>query len=280
MKIHTHRFPVPADLQSVIDGIWTYRLEGPPTENSPVQFCMPGGMIELIFHVSPATHQILTGAEWKAAPEAMIIGLRQDPIFFTAQGGTAMIGLNIKPEAFVYLFEKSAGQLTQNIVDTKDFFGAGELGNLVEQIRSAPDDHMRASATIGFFRERLALRGRHERHYLQEAMEYIRASTGTQSVDEVAGKVFVGKRQLQRAFQEQFGITPKMYGRIVRFKSVYDFVKQYPKASWLDVTYHFGYSDQSHFIRDFKEFTGNNPTAFLSEFDLQLNLPFALSLCN
>ena len=280
MNIHTHQFPVPADLQPVIDSIWTYRLEGPSTQNSPVQFCMPGGMIELIFHISPHAHRILTRNEWTTAPEAMIIGLRQEPIFFTGTGGAAMLGLNIKPEAFVYLFNKPAGELAQNLADMNDFFCANELGNLIEQVVSAPDDHMRASVAIDFFRERLALRGRRERHYLHEAMEYIRASTGTQSVDEIAGKVFVGKRQLQRAFQEQFGVGPKMYGRIVRFKSAYDFMKQYPNASWIDVTYHFGYSDQSHFIRDFKEFTGNNPTGFLSEFGLQSNLPFALSLSN
>lgn len=280
MKIHSQQYPIPTDLQSVLDGIWTYRLEGPATEKSPVQFCMPGGMIELIFHITPNTHQILYRTEWKTAPEAMIIGLRQDPIFFTAKGGTAMMGLNIKPEAFVFLFNKPAGELAQHITDTHDFFAANELDDLIEQVKSAPDDQTRVNVAMSFFRERLAARGRYERHYLHEAMEYIRASTGTQSVDKVAGKVFVGKRQLQRVFQEQFGVSPKLYGRIVRFKCVYDFMKRYPDASWVDLTYHFGYSDQSHFIRDFKEFTGNNPTGFLSEYQPQSNLPFALNVGN
>lgn len=280
MKIHTQRFLVPNDLQSVLEGMWTYQLEAPNSETSPTQFCMPGGMIELLFHVSPNTHQVLTGAKWTTAPEAMIIGLRQGPVFFTAQGGTSIFGLNIKPEAFVFLFNKPVCELAQGYADMSNFFAANEVGNLQEQIVSAPDDHARARIVIQFFRERLTMRGHQERHYLQEAMEHIRVSIGTYSVDEVAEKVFVGKRQLQRAFQEQFGVSPKLYGRIVRFKSAYDFVKQHPKASWVDVTYHFGYSDQSHFIRDFKEFTGNNPTGFLSSYEPQSNMPFALNVCN
>lgn len=280
MKINTQRYPVPNDLQCVLEGMWIYHIEAPASETSPVQFCMPGGMIELLFHVSPRTHRVLHGDEWMVAPEAMIIGLRQGPVFFTAEGGTTIFGLNIKPEAFVFLFNKPVCKLAQNFADVNDFFIANELGSLQEQIVSAPDEQARTAITIQFFRERLAMRGLQERHYLQEAMEHIRVSTGTYSVDELAEKVFVGKRQLQRAFQEQFGVSPKLYGRIVRFKGAYDYVKEHPKASWVDVTYHFGYSDQSHFIRDFKEFTGNNPTGFLSSYEPQLNLPFALNVCN
>lgn len=280
MKIHTQQFPVPNDLQSVLEGMWTYELEAPATQVSPVQFCMPGGMIEMIFHLTPSRHQIMTRTVWSTAPDAMVIGLRQDPVFFTAQGGTLLFGLNIKPEAFVFLFNKPVSDLAQSFADVNEFFHADEIDNLPKRLMSAPDDEARARITIGFFRERLAMRGQYERRYLQKAMEYIRVSTGTQSVDEVAGKVFVGKRQLQRAFQEQFGVSPKLYGRIVRFKGAYDYVKRHPKASWLDVTYHFGYSDQSHFIRDFKEFTGSNPTGFLSTYEPQSNLPFALSVCN
>ena len=278
MEIISHHYPIPNDLKSVFDGIWSYKVEGAPTEISPVQFCLPGGMIELIFHTSPSTHEVFTRGKWTKAPAAMIVGLHQEPIFFTTNGGTSMLGLNIKPEAMVSLFDKPVGQLAQNFASLHDFLGSNEMGKLTEQIISASDEAAGVKLTIDYFRQRLAASAHHEQHYLPKAMEYIRSSTGTQSVDAVAEKVFVGKRQLQRVFQEQFGISPKTYGRIVRFKSAYDFVQRYPKASWVDVTYHFGYSDQSHFIRDFKEFTGNNPSVFLSEFVPQSNVPFALGV--
>ena len=41
---------------------------------------------------------------------------------------------------------------------------------------------------------------------------------------------------------------------------------------------HFGYADQSHFIRDFKTFTGENPTSFMSGFAPQNRTPFAISI--
>ncbi len=34
-------------------------------------------------------------------------------------------------------------------------------------------------------------------------------------------------------------------------------------ASWVDLTYKSGFYDQSHFIKDFREFTGENPTNYL-----------------
>jgi AraC-like DNA-binding protein len=54
--------------------------------------------------------------------------------------------------------------------------------------------------------------------------------------------------------------------RIIRFANAYDYV-QNEKASlnWANLSYHFGYSDQAHFIRDFKQFAGKAPTVMVDE---------------
>jgi transcriptional regulator GlxA family with amidase domain len=93
----------------------------------------------------------------------------------------------------------------------------------------------------------------------------IRQFGGRVSTEELSKKVFVCERQLQRAFRENFGISPKTYSRLVRFNRASTLLKKPGRLNWADVTYSCGYADQAHFIRDFKAFSGSNPTALISD---------------
>ncbi|MBK7935653.1 MAG: AraC family transcriptional regulator [Lewinellaceae bacterium] len=279
MKFITENFPIPADLKPYLGSIWYFEAEGPETEISPVQYCLPTGMIELIIHVKPPLHSVKWRGQWTVFPEAFIAGVQTEHVAWWAPGGTTIMGIHIKPEAFMKLFGHPAGELAENYADVSQFLGS-ELDGFIEQLKSNPQPYNIFRESVQYFRHRakLADSRKEQRPYFPEAMEHIRVATGAQSIEDLAGKVFVGKRQLQRAFQEHLGISPKTYGRIIRFKSAYDFVQQFPQASWVDVTYQFGYSDQSHFIRDFKEFTGENPTSFMSAYTPQQDTPFALNI--
>jgi AraC-like DNA-binding protein len=39
-------------------------------------------------------------------------------------------------------------------------------------------------------------------------------------------------------------------------------MKEKGDPSWMDLTYEAGFADQSHFIRNFKSFTGEDPTGY------------------
>jgi AraC-like DNA-binding protein len=70
------------------------------------------------------------------------------------------------------------------------------------------------------------------------------------------------ERQLERLFLEQVGVTPKLYARIRRFRSVMQHVEDPlhgDRLSWADIAALFGYTDQSHLVRDFKTFAQELP---------------------
>lgn len=61
------------------------------------------------------------------------------------------------------------------------------------------------------------------------------------------------------------GLTPKVFHRIVRFNEILQQIRQEKKINWSQIAYQFGYSDQSHFIKEFKEFSGFNPQEFIDQ---------------
>lgn len=78
------------------------------------------------------------------------------------------------------------------------------------------------------------------------------------SVYNLAGIACLGKKQYGRLFREYVGMNPKEYGRIVRFQRALRMM-QLGSRDYADIAYSNGYSDQSHFIRDFRQFSGMTP---------------------
>ena len=78
------------------------------------------------------------------------------------------------------------------------------------------------------------------------------------SIENLAGISCLGKKQYGRLFREYVGMNPKEYGRIARFQRALRMM-QLGSRDYADIAYSNGYSDQSHFIRDFRQFSGMTP---------------------
>ncbi|MEE8367246.1 MAG: helix-turn-helix transcriptional regulator, partial [Thermoanaerobaculia bacterium] len=71
------------------------------------------------------------------------------------------------------------------------------------------------------------------------------------------------QKNLIDQFKRYVGLTPKYYQRILRLNKILQNIHQQETISWAQVAYACGYSDQSHFIKDFKHFSGFNPSEFI-----------------
>lgn len=76
----------------------------------------------------------------------------------------------------------------------------------------------------------------------------------------LADKACLGKKQFERVFREIVGMNPKEYSRIVRFQKALRLM-QCGDTDYIGIATVCGYSDQSHFIREFKAMSGHTPTS-------------------
>jgi AraC-like DNA-binding protein len=87
----------------------------------------------------------------------------------------------------------------------------------------------------------------------RQLFNLIYSSNGTLAVKELSEKVFWSSRQINRYFNDQFGISLKAYCSIIRFRASLHHIKAgklYPELN---------YTDQTHFIKEVKKMTGVTP---------------------
>ena len=98
---------------------------------------------------------------------------------------------------------------------------------------------------------------------MSAALEIILNRQGQLRIDALARIIGMSRRQMERRFTHTFGLTPKRLCRIARFSSVFGLFSSQPVPNWADIAFSRGYSDQAHFIREWKFFTGQSPLAYL-----------------
>ena len=64
-------------------------------------------------------------------------------------------------------------------------------------------------------------------------------------------------------FKRYVGLTPKVYQRVLRFNEVFVKIRENGTIDWAEVAVQCGYADQSHFIKEFRRFSGFKPAEFI-----------------
>jgi transcriptional regulator GlxA family with amidase domain len=89
-------------------------------------------------------------------------------------------------------------------------------------------------------------------------------SAGAVPIGSLARDVGWSHKHLIRRFMQQVGLTPKTAARLLRFEHVWRGLSDATPAHWDRIAADGGYADQSHLIRDFREFTGATPADFFA----------------
>lgn len=87
----------------------------------------------------------------------------------------------------------------------------------------------------------------------KKLFELIYSSHGSMKIKELSEKVFWSSRQINRYFNQQFGISPKAYCNILRLGASFKHIsegKLFPEQN---------FTDQNHFIKVIKKYAGVTP---------------------
>lgn len=90
-------------------------------------------------------------------------------------------------------------------------------------------------------------------------------TTSLLSVAKYTNMVNMSVKNFERNFLKQTGVFPKPYMKLLRFNEAIKIKTIHPCESFTSIAYECGYFDQTHFIKDFKTFTGLSPKDFFTK---------------
>jgi AraC-like DNA-binding protein len=228
-----------------------------------VEPLVPGGRIEMIFNMgSPIDFMVAKDdTREQTIKEAHLMGQRGHICYARASGNINLIGIRFKPggiSAFTYL---PAAILANELIDAEDV-----LGKDAKQWKGRLLDKQNEKEQVMLLDQlltQLAKETGKEWSSCVNAVDIIRQSASI-SVNVLCDENESYYKKLERDFLKYIGYTPKHYHRIVRFNRA---LRQMAldDDSLTVLSYDNAYYDQSHFIRDFRQFTGTTPKKFKKE---------------
>ena len=154
-----------------------------------------------------------------------------------------------------------ACELTGRIVAVEDLWESA-AGAVEAAIHQAAGDSERVSCLERALLERVGDRGGSRGTVdLASLAASVNAQPCQCTVGGLAQAAGVSRQHLAKLFREGVGVTPKLYCRLARFQAVLPYANRGRNADWARVAVEMGYTDQSHMIAEFREFTGLTPAS-------------------
>ncbi|GAA3960292.1 helix-turn-helix transcriptional regulator [Mucilaginibacter dorajii] len=231
------------------------------------------GNVEIMFNLGSEAPQMIIDGKNSVQPAVQLWGQTIRPFSFTSVGKHSMLGIRFFGHTAAYFFDEPIGNFNDLLTDLRDVAGP-QSRVLYDQLLDAPLPGKRIALVEHYL---LALLHRSEAKLAKVAlMGSLVKSLGRddffESINSIANYHGLSSRYLQTLFITYSGLGPKLYARIGRFRKSLDLVAA-GQLSLTAIAYQCGYFDQSHFIKDFKYFTGSQPSRFYAESSTDLFVP-------
>lgn len=240
-------FPPPPELEAYVHCLWVF--EGQDADEP--QRIVPDGRAELILHWrTPYLEQ--TEAGWTPQPQALFAGQLTQPLHLLAREPAGVVGVRFRTAGAPAYLHSHANPFTDRRMAVTE----------APDLRAAESEAERLRLAAAYVVSRLQPRLHDPR--MQAAADEIRASEGRIALDDLAARVELSPRALQRRFLEATGVPPRMLASIVRFRRVFEALQAPGVANWTDCAQAAGYFDHPQMAKDFRRFLGCTPSEFLA----------------
>jgi AraC-like DNA-binding protein len=266
MISHMHRPGLP--LSQFVELFWYYEGISQPHKKERL---LPQGSVELVINLRENLNRVydrIRQDEFQSFSGALVCGPHSNFFIIDTAGQAEVLGIHFRPGGVFPFLKLPADELQNRHVGLDDLWGA-RAAELRERVLAAPTPQCKVQVLERFLMaQAFKPLGRHPAvsFALQEFQQ-----CDIPPVAAVTGEIGMSSRRFIQVFSEQVGLTPKLFCRVHRFQQVLQVVHHGNDVDWTEVALSCGYFDQAHFIHDFKEFSGINPTAYLAAKTEHLN---------
>jgi AraC-like DNA-binding protein len=252
--------PAPA-LRPYVRCYWTLAAAG--TSGARAQRVLPDGCVEIVFNLGDPFLRHDAEGRTEQQPRLLLVGPTTRHMSIAPTGAIRLVGIRFTPGGalpFMSVAPRDVRDVAPSLDDVARPFDA----ELVERLAQAVP-----GAEPALLDEALGRRLSRARRVTDRRVQLaVRATFGADRplrVDTLESLTGLGTRQIERAFRGDVGFGPKTLCRLVRFQRVVRAIEQRNRPAWAALAAEFGFADQSHLARDFRELAGTTLTEYVAE---------------
>lgn len=259
-------FEIIAELNAFVKCAWT--LESPALAVEQKQRIVPDGCMEMIFHYGDLYRQYQNDEEYIIQPRCFVFGQITLPLDIAPSGATGIFAVRFNPDGFLPFSQLNAQQMENRAVPLAELFGGIGL-RLEEEVLTAKSTTERIRIVETFLLDKLR-ETETANNVVKSCVNAMLNLNGQVNVGHLSEQLKINRRQLERKFAANVGLSPKQLNKIIRLQTALKMLLEKRFDNLTDLAYEASYYDQAHFIKDFKEFTGLSPKKFYAA-NLQLS---------
>jgi AraC-like DNA-binding protein len=195
--------------------------------------------------------------ERAAVPSASVVGPRRSASRLAFEGAIDQVNVSFFPGEAGAFFNLPMSELCGRMASPDEAWPR-DFRQAVAELAPLPVDQ-RVSELARLLLARLEPR-REPGPAVRAAIRLIRARRGRVSVRALAAEVGLSVSQLERGFTRNVGLGPKTLARQARVSALAAEAMTQPSPQWARLAANYGYADQAHLVRDFRDITGFTPT--------------------
>ncbi|WP_103072339.1 helix-turn-helix transcriptional regulator [Aquimarina sediminis] len=258
------------DLSAIVKFYWT--LEVPFDPSNQKQKIIPDGCIEMTFNLEDKIKRYISENDFVIHPNSMVMGQRTKSYYIEPIGNVKSFAICFYPFGFANFINTPLEQLVDTETPIENLFGEIPAKELEQKITQATSTQKRIEIIETFLLNKLNQSTTIE-NLVKTTVDALLATNGSTSINQILKDNLSQRRQLERNFRKQIGISPKQLGKVLRLQSALKMLLSGDK-NLTNIAYESEYFDQAHFIKDFKEFIGTTPKEFLGNENMALSTLF------
>ena len=258
-----YRYTPGPPLNRYVDFFWYYVDLLPDHDR---EYVLPDGTFELIINLQDTPRKLFhrtDGNSWDDFRRGWISGAQWKFLIIDALQHSSMIGVHFKPGGAATVLGFPATELAGHVIELDAVWGDA-VWDWREQLLAALTPAAKFATLERLLTQKLCESPQPSKNAIDWALNRFVAEPTLPTITSVLSRIGFSHKHFIELFRREIGLTPKLFCRVRRFQQVLIEVQTRPEINWADIACSCGYFDQSHFVHDFFEFSGVNPSAYLA----------------
>lgn len=232
---------------------------------------IPMENVQLMFHYKDPFVVFQPNDEIIKQPRSIISGLNDSYSDVSTHGETGVVFISFYPAGACHFFNFPLSEIENQSVDLSEIFNT-EIVRIEKMLFMKEAIIEKVFVIEDFLLKRFTPIPSYDNLLIQRGIEIIKNCKGQITATSLSDSLSITTKSLERKFSQYLGKTTKQLIKLMRFQGILQDFSINKNLYLTEYAYRNGYFDQSHFIKDFKTYSGYTPKEFVTKYpDFNIN---------